>query len=206
MMPPLAGEKCVTCGELIASYSEGSFCAECGNAAHTACQRPEATGLADGKCTRCGGDPQLPLAVEVRRERNQAWTSPGAAPAASQTPAGEGTGTFSFVSALVWALRIMAGACLIVLIYQIVAIDEAATKAEKAAPVPEMKDGEFKMTEPVRPSTSGPMLMAVLYCLAAAVVLLALAELLRLHVELLNKLDGLQEDEFEDEVAPPPAS
>jgi hypothetical protein len=205
MLPPLAGEKCVTCGELIASYSEGSFCAECGNAAHNACQRPEGTGVADGKCARCGGDPQWPLAVEVRRERNQSWTAAGTTPAALQTSTEEGAAAFSFVSALVWALRIMAGACAIVLIYQIVAIDEAATKAEKAAPVPEMKDGEFKMSEPTRPSTGGPMLMAVLYCVAAAVVLLALAEILRLHVELLRKIDGLQEDEFDDDDMAPAA-
>jgi hypothetical protein len=202
MLPPLAGEKCVTCGEVIASYSEGSFCIECGNPAHNACQRQDAAGMADGRCARCHGDPQQPLAVEVRKEQNRSW-EPGASAPGTMDEIGTGVSQFSFAMVLVWVLRIMAGACLLILMHQINAIDEAATRAEKAdKPFPEFtKDGEPKVSEPVRPSTSGAVLAAVLTVVGAAAALLAMAEILRMQVAFLRKLDAPQDDEFsEDEM------
>jgi hypothetical protein len=205
MLPPLAGEKCVSCGEVIASYSEGSFCPECGNPAHNACQRQDAAGLADGKCARCHGDPQHPLAVEVRKEQNRSWEPGANAPGPMEELAGTSASQFSFAMVLVWVLRIMAGACLLILMQQINAIDEAATRAEKAdKPFPEFtKDGEPKVSEPVRPNTSGALLAAVLTVVGAAAALLALAEILRMQVVILRKLDAPQDDEFtQDEMEP----
>jgi hypothetical protein len=205
MLPPLAGEKCVTCGELIASYSEGSFCPDCGNATHNACLRADASGLTDGKCARCGGDPQYPLAVEVRKERNQALMPTLGATALTVGAGTEPPSEASFAAVLVWVLRLMAAACVIVLIYQIGAIEDAATKAETKS-APEFKDGEIKPGETIRPSTSGPIFMAVLYTAGAAAVLLALAEILRLHVAILRRFDeeDLPDEDEETGTAPQP--
>jgi hypothetical protein len=203
MLPPLAGEKCVTCGELIASYGEGSFCPQCGNAAHNACQRQDATGVVDGKCARCAGDPQHALAVEVRNEWNRPKTASAEVPVPLSEAAATGVSEFSFAGILVWVLRIMAGACLLILINQIAAIEEAATQAEKAdrGKMEFTKEGEPKVSEPVRPSTSGAVLIAVLSTAAAAAGLLALAEILRMQVVILRRLDAPPDEDFTEEGA-----
>jgi hypothetical protein len=78
-LPQLVGLRCVCCGATIASITEGSFCRHCGNPAHSHCLRPDETGLRDGRCACCGGDP-MSAPPEVRQELGL----PTLAPAASR--------------------------------------------------------------------------------------------------------------------------
>jgi hypothetical protein len=88
---------------------------------------------------------------------------------------------------LVWALRVMAGACLIVLILQLSTIEETATSVEKQTGT--------------RPNTGGQVLGAVLTTVGAMVVLLALAEILKLLMDVTRKMDQPWDEEPEDNVA-----
>ena len=70
-LPQLIGLPCVGCLKEIASVSAGGFCDECGNPVHRQCLVGDVPPL-EGKCPKCGGDPDSSIAKEVRRERGGA--------------------------------------------------------------------------------------------------------------------------------------
>jgi hypothetical protein len=215
MLPQLVGLKCVTCGEPVWSITEGAFCEQCGNPAHKTCMRIGETSLQDGKCACCGGDPAQEIAVEVRQERQKAEVrqerrqaevrlelqqtempqeaETGAPPAPPAVAEGSPTSEFAFAQALVWALRIAAGLCVIAMIYQLNAMSNAAEAIEKEAKAAGRPE--------VRAEPSGQVLVVAIAWLAAAVVILALAEILKLVVLMVQSPGPTTHDEEEKDAA-----
>jgi hypothetical protein len=70
--PQLVGQNCVSCGKTISSVADSRFCQVCGNPVHLRCQCTENTGIRDGKCTCCGGNPLNDIAIEVINDRKLA--------------------------------------------------------------------------------------------------------------------------------------
>jgi hypothetical protein len=167
--------------------------------------------LQDGKCGCCGGDPAHEIAVEVRQERQLAMlryerrqaevrqevdrvqlqqeAEPAAAPAPPTGSEGSPTSEFAFAQALVWALRIVAGLCVIAMIYQLTAISNAAEAVDKEAKAA------------VRPEASSHVLVVVIAWIAVAVVVLALAEILKLVLLMVQSPDSATEDEEQEGAA-----
>jgi hypothetical protein len=212
MLPQLVGLKCVTCGEPVWSITEGAFCEQCGNPAHKTCMRIGDTSLQDGKCACCGGDPAQEIAAEVRQQRQQALAQqvrrqaevrhephrvemrqeaePGTAAAPPPAFEASPTSEFAFAQALVLALRIVAGLCVIAMIYQLSAINNAAEAIDKEA--------KTAVHPEVRSDASSQVLIVVIAWLAAAVVVLALAEILKLVLLMVQSPSSTTEDEEED--------
>ena len=73
--PQLVGLKCSRCNKTIESITEGQFCSFCFNPIHVSCAQPEGTVPPEGRCTKCGADPNSPLALEIKSEVRQSMRS-----------------------------------------------------------------------------------------------------------------------------------
>jgi hypothetical protein len=102
-------------------------------------------------------------------------------------PAAEGT----FAMVLVWALRVMAAGCLLWMMLQIGAISDAADLATKSVQEFQMTPEGFpkEIEKKIRPDTTAPTVATVLAGLGAAVLFLAVAEMLKLIVVLVRDVD-----------------
>jgi hypothetical protein len=162
-LPQLVDQSCAACGQPITSVIDGMYCRNCGNPAHHRCIGADATGLRDGRCACCGGDPGSSVAAEVRA----AW---GSAPSQGQTgvqPAAEPASEYAVARLLVGALRLMVALVFVGLLLQTAAIVQAAPRDQ--------------------PGTTALAVLGLwLGGAAAMVVLLAVAETLRLVVRLLE--------------------
>lgn len=171
--------KCAACDGDIVSVIDGVFCKLCGNPVHVRCHRPEATGLREGRCAACGGDPHQATAIMVRKE----WGLPDAIPAEASalTPTAS---EYGFAEMLMWGVRLFGVAGIVWAIYGSMLILDAAGEAEKLGR---------------RPDVTAPLALTILGGAGSAILLFAIAEILNLTIGIAKKLAVRKDQPAEQE-------
>ncbi len=118
MLPQLVGRSCAVCDERIGSEVDGRFCEGCGNPIHNRCTTAapspaigvDLLSVAEAvACPTCGGNPNNPIAVEVRHAILAARVKAELAPLRREASLYHWWRYFSVLGSLVGALLILFG-------------------------------------------------------------------------------------------------
>ncbi|MBI1832917.1 MAG: hypothetical protein HYR84_15870 [Planctomycetes bacterium] len=169
-LPQLVGQDCAACNKSIGSIADGMFCEQCGNPVHVACQKPDQSGLRDGRCARCCGDPAREVAAEVRKE----LAVPELQPPVAKTPVNPAS-DHPFAEPLAMLLRFFGGLLLLWTAYTSYVIVNATNEMGRRL-------------GGAAPDVSGPLLLTILAGVASAVLMFALAEILKMGLTILSRL------------------